>query len=58
MGSSMAYMACLPFTLNVQSISGCTISVMYGALPNTMREDPMAIPGLSEKEVEELLSDF
>ena len=57
-GSSVARMASLPVTLNVQSMSGCTINVTYGAPPNTTQDDPVAIPEFSEKEIEELLSDF
>ena len=56
-GSSVAHITSLPITLNVQSVSGCTVNVTYDTPPNTTQDDPMAIPELSKK-VEELLSDF
>ena len=50
--------ASLPITLNIKSMSGCTINLSYGPLPESTQEDPVALPELSEKEVEELFSDF
>ena len=57
-GSSTARTASLPITLNIQSMSGCTINLSYGPPPESTQEDPVALPELSEKEVEELFSDF
>ena len=57
-GSSTARTASLLITLNIQSISSCTINLSYGPPPESMQEDPVALPELSEKEVEDLSSDF
>ena len=47
-----------PFTLNIGSLSGCTINILYGSLPTQCTKQKPALPELSEKELEELFSDF
>ena len=56
--SSTARTASLPITLNIHSTSRCIINLSYGPPPESTQEDPVALPELSEKEVEELFSDF
>ena len=57
-GSSTACTASLSIILNIQLMSGYTINLSYGPPPESTQEDPMALLELSEKEVEELFSDF
>ena len=57
-GSSTALTASLPITVNIQSMSRYTINLSYGPPPESTQEDPVTLPELSEKEVEELFSDF
>ena len=47
-----------PFILNIGSLSSCTINISYGSLPTQCTKQAPVLPKLSEKELEELFSDF